>query len=433
MHADERTGCTGLSCAMAAYLYMLISAASSRVHAIFQGGSHVLDGGQDSTGACGCAPVPGAVGLADRGLSERGRPMGATGRNIAQHCASATDCDNAGPRLRMAGDRARRAAVLRRRGAGGARGRLRPGRGGGAPVGVHPPAIPAAPRDGVPHHRVHASLAVHPGSAPDQFAAAVDAHDVHHVAGVADGVELRVAGLHQAAAAGAAGGDDLQGADHQVAAAGQGEEDFLHALGLPFGDAQLVAQVVIDLVAVHFHAGGGGVALVVALALAGTDGGAHVFGGGVLGEHAGRLAPAGGAAPGRWAGRGAVLRWGDGLLAGRGLGLGFVGGDGVVGFGHAGGVHGGGDAGGDQGFEGFGAFAGVLGAGRGNGRVGGGVGGVAQEVDLDARAAGAGAFGLRQFHLGGVQQGGHKQDVHQQAHQGGDAALIPFDVDVFPV
>lgn len=130
-------------------------------------------------------------------------------------------------------------------------------------------------------------LPIHPRPVPDQFAAAVDAHDGDDVAGVADGGQLGVAGLHQAAAAGAAGGDDLQGADHQFAAAGQGKGDFLHALGLPFGDSQFVAQVVVDLVAVHFHAGGGGVALVVALALAGADGGAVVFGGGVLGEHAG--------------------------------------------------------------------------------------------------------------------------------------------------
>lgn len=276
-------------------------------------------------------------------------------------------------------------------------------------------------------------LPVRPRSAPDQFAAAVDAHHVDHVAGVADGGQGGIVGLHQAAAAGAAGGHDLQGADHQFAAAGQGEGDFLHALGLPVGDFQFVAQVVVDLVAVHFHAGGGGVALVVALALAGADGAAVVVGGGVLGQHAGGLAPLGGAAPGGWAGRGAVLGRGDGLLAGRGLGLGFVGGDGVFGFGGAGGVDGGGDGGGHQGLEGLGAFAGGLGAGGGHGRLGVVLGGVAQEVDLDPGAAAAVALGLGQFQLGGVQQGQHEEDVHQQADQGADPALLLFDVGVFPV
>lgn len=239
--------------------------------------------------------------------------------------------------------------------------------------------------------------------------------------------------MHQAAAAGAAGGDDLQGADHQVGAAGQGEGDFLHALQLPFGDLAFVAQVVIDLMAVHFHAGGGGVALLVALALAGADGAAEVFGGGVLGEHAGGLAPAGGAAPGGRAGRGLRPGRGDGLLAGRGLGLGFVGGNGVLGLGHAGGVDGGFDRGGDQRLEGFGAFAGVAGAGRGHGHALFVVGGFAQEVDFDTGAAGAAALGLGQLHLGGVQQGRHEQQVHQQAHEGADAALVPLDVPIFPV
>ncbi|KTD15929.1 hypothetical protein Llan_2619, partial [Legionella lansingensis] len=61
------------------------------------------------------------------------------------------------------------------------------------------------------------------------------------------------------------------------------------------------------------------------------------------------------------------------------------------------------------------------------------VGGFAQEVDFDAGPTGAAAVGLGQLHLGGVQHGGQEQDVHQQAHQGGDAALVALDVEVFPV
>lgn len=239
--------------------------------------------------------------------------------------------------------------------------------------------------------------------------------------------------MHQAAAAGAAAGDDLQGADHVFATAGQGEGQFGHAAVLPFLHADLVAQVVIDLVAVHVHAGAGGVVLAAAFAAAGAGGIAAVLGGGVLAEHAGRLAPLGGAAPGGLAGRGARLRVGQGLFGGSGLGGAFFFGHRVLGLGHAGGVDGRGDRGGHQGFERFGAFARGLDAGRRHGRALVVAVGLAQEVHLHPRAAAAAALGRGQFQLGGVQQRQHEQDVHQQAGQGADPALPLFDVDVFPV
>lgn len=275
--------------------------------------------------------------------------------------------------------------------------------------------------------------AIRPRPAPDQFASAVDAFDGDHVAGVADAGHGGVVRLHQAAAAGAAAGDDLQGADHVFAAAGQGEGEFGHAAGLPFLHADLVAQVVIDLVAVHIHAGAGGVVLATAFAAAAAGGIAAVFGGGVLGEHAGRLAPLGGAAPGGLAGGRPGLGLGQGLFGGGRLGRGFFFGHGVLGLGHAGGVDGRGDGGGHQGFEGLGAFARGLDAGRRDRRALVVAVGLAQEVHFDARTAAAAALGRGQFQLGGVQQGQHEQDVHQQADQNADPALLLLDVDVFPV
>lgn len=275
--------------------------------------------------------------------------------------------------------------------------------------------------------------AIRAWAAPDQFAAAVDAFDGDHVAGVADAGHGGVVGLHQAAAAGAAAGDDLQRADHVFAAAGQGEGQFGHAARLPFLYADLVAQVVIDLVAVHVHAGAGGVVLAVTFAAAAAGGVAAVLGGGVLAEHAGRLAPLGGAAPGGLAGRGLGLGVGQGLFGGGGLGGGLFFGHGVLGLGHAGGVDGRGDGGGHQGFEGFGSFARGLDAGRRHGRALVVAVGLAQEVHFHPRAAAAAALGRGQFQLGGVQQGQHEQHVHQQARQGADPALPLFDVDVFPV
>lgn len=239
--------------------------------------------------------------------------------------------------------------------------------------------------------------------------------------------------MHQAAAAGAAAGDDLQRADHVFAAAGQGEEHFGHAAVLPFLHAHFVAQVVIDLVAVHVHAGGGGVGRALALAAAAADGGAGVFGGGLAGEHAGRLAPAGGAAPGGLAGGRPGLWQGEGLFGGGGGGLGFVGGDGVLGLSHAGGVDGRGDGGGDEGFERAGAFVGGFDAGGGHGGALVVLVGLADEVHLDPGAAGAAALGVGQGDLRGIQQRHHEQHVHQQARQRGDPAVPLSDIDVFPV
>src|SRR5690606_11460687 len=173
--------------------------------------------------------------------------------------------------------------------------------------------------------------AVRTGAAPDQLALAVDLVDADHLARIADVRQLRIIRIDLAAGAGFAPERGFQRADHQLAGAGQRDEDFAHALLAPGAQAGFAAQLVDHLVAADFEAGLVGLETDPAAALArGTARGAGVGGGEILAGHARRLAPgvAGAPAGGRRTRRG--LR-----CAGRGAGpardRGGIGGD--VGFG----------------------------------------------------------------------------------------------------
>src|SRR5690606_20441909 len=93
-----------------------------------------------------------------------------------------------------------------------------------------------------------------PRPAPQHFAQPVDPLHGDDIACVADVRERRVVRLDQAALAGIAAQGGFQRADHEPLGAGQRQEPPGHALVAPFAQADLVEQVVVDLVAADLQA-----------------------------------------------------------------------------------------------------------------------------------------------------------------------------------